>query len=317
MFLISFKVTSLAILELFILGFIGFFLVKRKLLSYEGLDNLSRLVMEVTLPLFIISRLIKDFSFLAYPQWWLYPLLAIAITGLGFLIALPFLGVAKDANEKRQILTLVGFQNSGYLPLPLVAALLSGSDAAKMFIYIFLFLVGFNLFIWSFGPYILSYHKQRRFEFGSLFSPPVVATFIGMGLVFFGLNNFIPGFIFRPLKLIGDCTLPLAIFVVGGSLAQIELKDGINKKAIFFIILAKLILMPAIILFILGRIKVDYLLGVLLLIQGAMPSATSLSIIIRQNKEKDSLINPAIFFTHLLGIFTVPLFLTLFFLMVK
>lgn len=317
MFLFSFRITLLAILEIFILGLIGFAIVKKRLLSYEGLDNLSRLVIFITLPLFIITRFIKDFSFSVYTNWWLFPLLGMIITALGFLVAVLFIRVTKTAEERRQFLSLVGFQNSGYLPLALVAALLSADESATMFIYIFLFLVGFNLLVWSLGPFILNYHKQTGFDFGRLFSPPVLATLVGLGLVFFGLDKSIPDFIFRPLKMVGDCTLPLAIFVIGGSLAEIEFKEKINKRAILSVVLAKLIVMPLIILVFLTRVEVAHLLGLLLLIQAAMPSATSLSLIMRQSQKKDYLINSSIFIGHVVSIFSVPVFLTLFFIMVK
>ncbi len=317
MFIISFKVTIFAILEIFILGLIGFILVKRRLLSQEGLDNLTHLVIYITLPLFIITRVLKNFRFSLYPDWWLYPVLSIIITILGFLVAALFIWSAKTSDERRQFLSLVGFQNSGYLPLALVAALLPEEQAGSMFIYIFLFLVGFNLLIWSLGPYMLSSQKPARFEFGKLFSPPIIATFVGLALVFPGGMRLIPDFVFRPLKMAGDCTLPLAIFVIGGNLAEIKFKGRINKKAVALIILAKLILMPLIVLLFLARFKVPYLLGLLLIIQAAMPSATSLSIIIRQTKAKDYLINPSIFIGHIIAIFSIPLFLTLFFSMVK
>jgi predicted permease len=243
--------------------------------------------------------------------------LSIVIAALGFLVAAPFVRLVGKAKERRQFLSLVVFQNSGYLPLALVAALLSGEEAAVMFIYIFLYLVGFNLLIWSVVPYFLTYHKESRFEFAKLFSPPVLATLFGLVLVYLGVQRFIPQFIFRPLKMIGDCTLPLALFVVGASLAEVKFKQGVNKKAIFWVILAKLMIMPAIILLFLSKVKIPYLLGLFLLIQAAMPSATSLSIIIRQSKEEDYLINSSIFIGHIISIFSIPLFLTLYYFMIQ
>lgn len=317
MFFTSFKVTISAILEIFIIGLVGFVLVKRRLLSREGLDILTQLVIFITLPLLIICRFIQDFDFQSYPNWWLYPILSIAIAALGFFVVTPFIYSTPNPKEKRQFLSLVGFQNSGYLPLALVAALLSREEAAVMFIYIFLYLVGFNLLIWSVVPYFLTYHKKNRFEFAKLFSPPVLATLFGLVLVYLGAQRFIPQFIFRPLKMIGDCTLPLALFVVGGSLAEVKLKQGTNKKAIFWVILAKLMIMPTIILIFLSKVKIPYLLGLFLLIQAAMPSATSLSIIIRQSKEEDYLINSSIFIGHIISIFSIPLFLTLYYFMIQ
>lgn len=313
MFLTAFKTTSLAIIEIFILGALGFFLIKRKILSFEGLDGISRLVIEVTLPLFIFCQFIKEFRFSLYPNWWIFPILSIALTLLGFAIGSLFIWTTKSSDERRQFLSLVGFQNSGYLPLPLVAALLSGSEANQMFIYIFLFLVGFNLLMWSAGVYLLTYHRARRFAFASLFSPPVVATLVGLLFVSLRLENSIPNFIFRPLKMVGDSTLPLAMFVVGASLAKIEFNKKTNPQALFFIFLTKLIILPLIVIFIIINIKTPPLYALLLIIQAAMPPATSLSIIIRHYKKEDYLINPAIFIGHIISIFTIPIFLSLFY----
>lgn len=317
MFLISFKVTVVAILQIFIIGLIGFLLVKKRFLSNEGLNNLSRLVIFVTLPVLIICKFVEDFDFGLYPNWWVYPILGLIIAAIGFMVALPFTWSVSNQKEKRQFLSLVGFQNSGYLPLALVAALLSKEEATAMFIYIFLYLIGFNLLIWSIVPYLLTFHRNNRFEFLKLFSPPVLATLFGLLLVFSGGRKFVPQFILPPLKMLGDCTLPLAIFVVGAGLAEVKLKEGLNKRAVFFVILAKLMILPAIALVFLTKFSIPGPLALFLLIETAMPSATSLSIIIRESKEQDYLINSSIFIGHLVSIFTIPLFLTLFYFMIQ
>ena len=80
MFLEHFKITGIAVFQIFLLALIGFFLTKRKFLTSQGLDDLSRLVMDVTLPVLIFCQLIKDFSFSLYPNWWVFPLISIGIT---------------------------------------------------------------------------------------------------------------------------------------------------------------------------------------------------------------------------------------------
>jgi len=65
----------------------------------------------------------------------------------------------------------------------------------KMFIYIFLFLIGFNVLVWSFGICFLSECSIKRFELGTIFSPPVLATIISLVLAGIGVDKFIPEFI--------------------------------------------------------------------------------------------------------------------------
>lgn len=312
MFLESFKITGLAMAQIFLLGLIGYFLTKKNILGKDSLDMLSRLVVEVTLPLLIFCQLIKDFSFRAYPNWWAFPLLSIVITIAGLLLGYAFVGFIKGKDRKMQFLSLISFQNSGYLPLALITALLPKERADVMLVYLFLFLLGFNLVIWSFGVYLLSLHENRKFELGSLFSPPVIAIILSLATVFFGLNRFIPNAILKPLRMIGDCTLPLAMLVVGGSLGLIRLRN-IDLKANFFLIFAKLIILPVVGLILILKFKLPDLIGLLIVMQLAVPPATSLSVITRHYKKEDLLISQGVFVGHVVSLITLPLFLSLYF----
>lgn len=315
MFLQSFKITGLAVAQIFLLGAIGYFLMKKNILGETGLDILSRLVVEITLPVLIFSQLVKDFSFSLYPNWWIFPLLSLLITIAGLLVGYLFFGFIKGSQRKIQFLSLVTFQNSGYLPLALIAALLPKDKMEPMFIYLFLCLLGFNLTFWSLGVYMLSSHERKRFELGSLFSPPVTAALFSLIIIFFGLNKFIPDTVLKPIRMVGDCTLPLAMFVVGGSLASIHLKH-IDKKAVCLMALAKLVILPALGLWLILKFKLPELIGLLIIIELAAPSATSLSVIIRHYKKEDLLISQGVFFSHIVSLITLPIFLSLYFMSV-
>lgn len=315
MVLESFKITGSAVAQIFLLGAIGYFLMKNKLLGEAGLDILSRLVVEITLPILIFCQLVKDFRFDLYPDWWIFPLLSLLITVAGLLLGYIFIVFIKGDQRKMQFLSLITFQNSGYLPLALIAALLPKEKIDTMFIYLFLFLLGFNLIIWSFGVYMLSLRERKKFELGSLFSPPVIATLVSLVIVFFGINKFIPDTVLKPLRLVGDCTLPLAMFVVGGSLAPIHLKH-IDKKAILLMVLAKLVILPLLGLWLITKFNLPQLIGLLIIMQLAVPPATSLSVIARHYKKEDLLISQGIFFGHIVSLVTLPLFLSLYFTLV-
>ena len=80
MFFESFKITGLAMAQIFVLGALGYLLMKKEILGQQGLSALSRLVVEVTLPILIFCQLLKDFRFGLYPNWWVFPILSIIIT---------------------------------------------------------------------------------------------------------------------------------------------------------------------------------------------------------------------------------------------
>jgi hypothetical protein len=313
-FLELFKTSLTAMLKIFLLGFCGFLLVKRHFIDKDGLRFLTKLVIELVLPVFIFSQFIQRFSFAAFGNWLVFPLLSIVIMLAGLGLAILFsriFRVSGNQHETREFLSLVGFQNSGYLPLILSATLLPRDAAQAMYIYIFLFLLGFNLVIWSFGVWFLRGEPIKKFELGSLFSPPVIATLVSLFIVLIKLDRIMPQFIVGASDMLGQCTLPLAMIIVGGNLGMISITKEANKKAIGAVVLLKLILLPMFAFLILRSFSISGYMGLLIILETAVPSATSLSLIARHYQLEDRLINQGIFFTHIFAIVTIPVFLCL------
>jgi malate permease and related proteins len=312
MFLESIRLTFNGVLPSFLLGLIGYFLLKWNLLKEEGLDALSRLVIDVTLPLLIFYRLLTGFDFAKFPEWWTLPLLSMAITLAGFLCGLLFVQFVKGGDKKAQFLSLISFQNSGYLPLVMAASLCAGDTLNTMLIYLFLFLLGFNLLLFTFGVYLLTFKSGGKFEMKRFLNAPVVATFVGFAFVVLKMGAFIPQTVVRAIAMTGDCTMPLSMFVVGGSIAAIKLKK-VDMTAMPLMIFCKMILLPAAGLALVYAFKLPEVLGLLIVLQLAMPPATNLSLLVRQYRQEDQLASQGVFFGHVAGLITIPVFLSIYF----
>ena len=205
------------------------------------------------------------------------------------------------------------------MPLILLNRIVSNNEADTVLIYLFLFLLGFNLVIWSWGVYFLSGQKRKDFSLGSLFSPPVIAVLLGFLLVALKINSLIPGFVLGPLEMLGNCSFPLAVVVVGASLAELRLSgrqditDRLGeKKIIFKLILAKLIVLPLLGLLLIRGLRPPYLVGLLVILELAVPSANSLVVISRRYCPEEKIISQGIFFSHIASLVTIPLFLAIF-----
>ena len=299
-------------LQMFFLGAIGFFLVRRKVIIPEGLGGLTRLLIEVTMPSLIFCSIIAKFNFHDYANWWKFPLLSFLIAGLG--LGLGFLVTLreKDALVKREFISLAGFQNSGYLPLTLVAWIVPKEQLSTMLIYLFLFVIGFDLLIWSWGVHFLSSHKSKSFSCASLFTPPIIAAGAGFLCVLMKIQTLIPSVIVSPLTMLGNCSFPLAIVVVGASLAVLFVNKKPNTQLISKLVLVKLILMPLIGLAVVTYVKLSYLVGLLLVMELAVPCATNLAVIVRRYRGEEIIISQGIFITHIISLITIPIFLALF-----
>jgi len=109
----------------------------------------------------------------------------------------------------------------------------------------------------------------------------------------------------------GDCVLPIALIVVGGTLARIE-THKVRNADIFWVVIAKLIVLPACALGALVFVEIDFLLGYFILLEFCVPTATSLSVLGRMFDVESDFINQGILVTHLVSIFTIPLFLAVY-----
>ena len=310
-FFVTFKTTLSATIEIFLMGGCGYFLVKRKVIDNNGLVILSRLVISLFFPLFTFHQLTNHFSFSAYPNWWVFPLISFGITLGGFFVCWLMTSFLKGIPFKKEFIALVGFQNSGFIPLMLVATMFTGELAEKLYIYIFLFLIGFDLVIWSLGVWFLTRSKMKGFDLNSLLYSPFTAIVVSLILIFLGWHKAIPEILTKPIGMFGDCALPMAVFVVGGNLATIDIFSA-NQREIMLVMLSKLIFFPSLAFLFVLVFHIDKFVGFLIIIEAAVPSANSLSVIARRHQIDDQFLNQGIFFTNIASIITLPIFLTLY-----
>lgn len=311
-FISSLNTVSGAMFQLIFLAGCGFVLVKRNILPPPALQALSRIIIVLIFPLFIFNKLINNFTFAQFPRWWVYPLFSFAIIVIGFLFGYLSLRLNPEFREKREFLSSVTFSNAGYLPLILIAALFESQVASQIFMYLFLYLLGFNLLIWSLGVILLAGDSRGKNNIKLIFNPPVIAILAGLVIVFFKMDAVLPAAFIKSIGSLGACALPLAMIVVGGNLALIKMESILKNTELQLIVLIKLILMPFFVLLIVLFLNINPLVKFLLLLEAAMPTAVSLSVICRNFNLGGKLANQAIFWTHICSIVTLPFFLILF-----
>ena len=121
-----------------------------------------------------------------------------------------------------------------------------------------------------------------------------------------------PEAVLKPVKILGDAALPMAMIVIGGNLSLSSL-SRINWTQVTGAVLIKLIVLPLITLIVLSIVKLNPLVSFVAIIQACMPSSITISIIARNYETKNQdFINQGIFVTHLLSMITIPIFLGLY-----
>jgi predicted permease len=312
MLAVSFDTTFQAMLQIFLLGSVGFILVRTKFLDIKGLELLSAMIVYLILPAFNFSQIIIHFDPVRLGNWWIFPLLGFAVTLGGLLVATGILAFNRSFKARQEFKALVGFQNSGYIPLTILAAFPPSEAIGQLTIYILIFLIGFDMLVWTLGVWLLTSGSGRGFDWRKFLNPPMVATVSSVILMLFGIGQHLPAVITHPVKMLGDCLLPLVMLVLGGNFAVINFKK-IPLMDILGMGLTKLVVYPLVMISVLFLFRVDPLIGFLLVMEASMPCANTLSVIGRHYRTPNQdFINQGLFFTNVVSVLTIPLFLTLY-----
>ncbi len=310
-FLWDFGRVFFGMLEIFFIVAIGFLFSKLKLVDKQGLRTLTALTINLFLPCLIFNHLICYFSFTSPRNWWLYPLLGVGISALGFIVGSIVCIADRNIKEKNEFICMIAFQNCGYLPLILVASIYPPEISREMFTRIFLFIQGFNIVFWGFGIQFLR-KGEHGVQLRKIFSPPFVSLIISMLFIATDMKLFIPAAFMRVTELMGNCTLPVALLSLGIILSEVmDMPINISKSFFLKVLFSKLILMPLIVLGFILFFNLPEYIALLLLIEAAMPSAINLGVVSFYQRARYGLIGRGLLVTHLFGIISIPFFLAL------
>jgi len=311
MFSVSFQTSSLAVLQIFLLGAVGYVLARRGVLAGDGFKILSFLLINIFFPSFTFYRLTHYFDFKTMPLWWALPLVNIGVIAAGYFLS-SLLLIKRKVPYKNEFRAVLAFQNSGYIPLLMASTLPLGEKSGVLSTYILVSLVGYDILLWSLAVWLLRRAKNENgFALKQLINPPLIALFSALGLVALGWQQALPEDLLKPIKMLGDCAMPIAMIVIGGRLALTNL-GRVSWPDMAVVCVGKLIIMPILGLIVVGLLKPEALLGLLIVMQTAVPTAVTLSIIGQHYENRQvEFLNQSIFFTHLLSILTLPIFLAL------
>ncbi|MFH1245625.1 MAG: AEC family transporter, partial [Candidatus Omnitrophota bacterium] len=280
----------------------------RGVLTKDSTDGLCRVALELTLPFlyfYTLSTTLSPALFVSIAQ---LPLLAAGMILAAFFssrMIAPFLHLNND--ERKTFVFLCTFPNYGFLAIPLVFSLF-GQQGLVM---VFMFNLGISLLYWTLGIAILGGAGiSAKGMFKNLANSATLGLALGITAGVCSLR--IPDFILQAADSIGKASIPLALIVVGAILAHKDKKQRFAFSAVSALVIFRLVVMPLMALFIVNRVgHLPQMLRVLIVLQAAMPSASTTPILTGKFGGDTALAASGVFFTTLFSILTVPLFITM------
>src|SRR6056297_3239655 len=188
----AYNVVISQILSLFLLIFLGYVLRNMNFINEKLNKGLSRILVDVALPAFIISSMMVEINreLINYVKIFtiitavIYLLIIILSEVIGKMAKLP---LAKNTVFK----FILAFGNVGYMGIPIITTLFPENGI----IFNSINLIFFNVLVWTYGVYLFNRKEEENydFEYKSLLNNGVIAIIIGFFLLFTGLRP--PSFI--------------------------------------------------------------------------------------------------------------------------
>lgn len=293
-------------LLLFILMAAGYIANKTKMLNEEGNRIVSRLVINVTTVATILdsvagnkienkSEILVVFILAVFP-FVVFPVFS--------KIAVKLLKVSESRRGAFEAMLV--FPNIGFMGIPVI----SGLYGQEAIFYVSIFMLIFNITFFSYGIAIIGKKSgSNKINFRSMINPGVVSSLMALVVFFFEIKYPVP--LAESFEMLGAVTSPLAMMVIGSTIANVPVKEVFKEKKIYIYAAIKLILYPVFTWIVLRNFVPDQtLLGIAVILSG-MPTAANVVMACNEYGADSEFVSKGIFFTTLGSMFTIPLLTSL------
>lgn len=293
------KMVNLQLVLLSILV-IGIICSRLKIVSKEGQESLSNLLLNLVLPCNIIASFS---SHVESDNMARNLVLALVISAIIQLLAVAFGGKLFKKfpkNEKDVMHYGLICSNSSFIGMP-VAENIYGSLGV---VYVSMFQLPIRITMWTSGLALFTKVDRKSAIKTILVHPCIVSMAIGIIIMIFSPP--LPGFVTSTIDYLSKCTIPLSMLIIGCILSECSIKEIFDRSAVYFSVI-RLVIFPLVIFVILKVLGVDdVLLGVSVIMSG-MPAGSTTVILADKYDGDGQYASKVMFVSTLLSMLTIPL----------
>lgn len=286
-------------IQIFIYMLIGFILNKLNFINASSRKSLTDLVIYIVLPANIICSFQMEMNMEILTSAILVLLVSIAIQIFCMFFAKG--AFFKCTKEEQKVLSYATIcSNAGFLGNPLV----EGIYGAQGLLFASIYLIPQRIVMWSAGVSCFSEAKGKDVFKKVITHPCIIAVFIGVILLVTQLQ--LPEVVVNSLNGISRCNTFLSMVVIGGILAEIELKSVFSSLSVYYSFL-RLLLIPLLVFLVCYILKLPYLVCAISSVLAGMPAGTTTAILAEKYNGDAKLAVRLIFLSTVLSLFTIPL----------
>ncbi len=290
--------------ELFIIIVIGFILFKVGVFDKGFNQKLTKLILHVSMPALIVSAVL---NLKERPSG--NNIKTIFIIAVGFYLVMPIIGliVAKliKADNKKQGLFafMMTYSNIGFIGFPVVSVICGSLGV----FYTAIVNIVFNVTSFTIGVLLLRTGggANGKISLAKIFSPGMFFSVLALFIYFF--NWHFPVVVEEAVEKLGNTTTPLAMLLMGATLASMPLKQIFNDGRVYIFSLIKQIIIPIIIYPTVKYFVKDSVLFNVLMLLLLMPAATNAIMFSIEYNGDEKLAAKTVFLSTIMSLVTIPL----------
>lgn len=285
------------IITMFLLMGLGIFMYRKNYISDKGTYQMSNILLYFCTPCIIITSFNTTVSLQKLEDLGITFILSVISITIGFLVA--YILFKKDKRIER---FAIGFSNIGFIGIPLVTGILG----IEYVFYLSIYIVCFNLFLWTVGVYLISGNRNMITIKKALINPGTIGVMVGLCILITQIK--IPSPITNAVSMVGSMNTPLAMIILGSYIAKADIKSLFKNKIAYLACIGRLIIVPAIVLILLRFIPNDIVgIKMVILIAASTPSAVTVALFSQQFKENYEYASQLVSLSTLLSVITLPI----------
>ncbi len=302
------------VVSFFLIGWLGYWLTKRRWFSDESAALLTRLLTGVIIPinlLYNINVSTTRESFLPLLPYLFVPSMSILLT---MLLAYCFAGRIRMERAHRNIFIVASAcSNTINIGLPINLALF-GTEALPG---VLLYYMGNTIVFWTLGDYLLALDAEGTAKAPVLsvatakriLSPPICAFLAGLLLL--ALNIRIPPIVGIAGNQLSGMTTPLSILCIGIAIYRTGLRNIRLTRDVGLIAIGRFVASPLILLGFLYLIPVPEMMRNVFLIQSSLPPMSNIALLSIKYRTDSGFAAVSVSFGTLCALATVPAYMAL------
>jgi len=300
----------IAVLPPFLLLGVGAFARSVGWLRAEADASLSMVTIRILYPCFILFHILENGDTTVEGATFLMIAIGFASILTGFFLAWVVSKVLRLEEESvRTFRFCAGIFNYGFIAIPVALAFFD----SNIVVHIILFNLGVEIAIWTIGILILTANKL---SLKGLLNPPAIAVIVGLALQTTGGKQLIPSFFWEVVEILGQCSIPIGLLLIGGSFYQLmdnfRFSNGLRTE-IASLLVRNLFFPCLVISFIASNFcptDIPFLREVLV-IQAAMPAGIFAVVIVSNYSANSVTAMRTISVTMLVSLLTLPIWLSI------